>query len=106
MCVEVEDFTPNATKSSTSTCSSGRGEEVDEERDAVARPRVQRAREGLAGKTFLVGDQFTIADIMYAPYIEYAMTCRRTDLAKHPHVMAWWGRVNDRPSWTKGAGRA
>jgi glutathione S-transferase len=60
----------------------------------------------LAGKTFLVGDQFTIADITYAPYIEYAINTPAKDIfAKHANVMSWWGRVFERPSWRKTAGR-
>jgi glutathione S-transferase len=61
----------------------------------------------LAGKTFMVGDQFTIADITYAPYIDYAMMTPAKELfAKHANFMAWWGRVSERPSWMKAAGRA
>jgi glutathione S-transferase len=61
----------------------------------------------LANKKFLVGDQFTLADITFAPYIEYAMNTPAKDIfAKHPHFMAWWGRVSERPSWLKAAGRA
>ena len=58
-------------------------------------------------KAFLVGDQFTIADIAYAPYVEYGMnTDAKTIFAKHPHLTAWWNRVSERPAWRKAAGRA
>ncbi len=60
----------------------------------------------LAGKTFLVGDQFTLADIFFAPYIEYVMNTPGKDiLSKRPNMMAWWNRVSERPSWRKAAGR-
>lgn len=58
-------------------------------------------------KAFLVGDQLTLADIGYAPYLEYAMhTDAKAIIAKHPHLMAWWNRVSERPTWHKAAGRA
>lgn len=61
----------------------------------------------LTDKPFLVGDQLTIADYSFAPYIEYAMnTSAKEIFAKYPHVMAWWGRVSERPAWKKAAGRA
>lgn len=60
----------------------------------------------LAGKTYLLGDMFSLADITFAPYFEYAMmTAAKATIAKYPNVMAWWGRVSERPSWRKAAGR-
>jgi glutathione S-transferase len=60
----------------------------------------------LADKAFLVGDQFTLADICFAPYIEYAMNTPAKEIfAKHANMMAWWNRVSERPSWRKAAGR-
>jgi hypothetical protein len=26
--------------------------------------------------------------------------------AKHPHVMAWWNKISERPAWRKAAGKA
>ena len=41
------------------------------------------------------------------PYIEYAMGTPAKELfAKSPHVMAWWSKVSERPTWLKTAGRA
>jgi glutathione S-transferase len=61
----------------------------------------------LTSSQFLCGDQFTLADIGYAPYLEYAMnTAAKATIAKHPHVVAWWNRVAERPAWRKAAGRA
>jgi glutathione S-transferase len=63
--------------------------------------------QNLAGKKFLTGDQFTIADICYAPYIEYAMGSQAKDVfGKFANFTAWWGRVSERPSWKKAAGKA
>jgi glutathione S-transferase len=61
----------------------------------------------LAQTPFLAGSAFTLADICYMPYIEYAMGTPAKDiLAKHPHVMAWWNRIGERPSWRKATGKA
>jgi glutathione S-transferase len=61
----------------------------------------------LASHTFIAGDTFTLADICFMPYIEYAMnTPAKERFAKHPHVMAWWNKISERPTWRKIAGRA
>jgi glutathione S-transferase len=56
---------------------------------------------------YLAGAEFSIADICYMPYIEYAIgTPAKEILAKFPHVMTWWNRVSERPAWRKAAGKA
>jgi len=60
----------------------------------------------LAKSAFLAGDQFTLADVCFMPYFEYAMaTPVKEMIAKHPHVNAWWNKVSERPTWQKTAGR-
>ena len=62
--------------------------------------------EPLAKSPFLAGDQFTVADISYMPYIEYlASSPAKAALDKHPHVAAWWARISQRPTWGKVVGR-
>jgi glutathione S-transferase len=61
----------------------------------------------LAKGSFLVGAEFTLADVCFMPYFEYAMgTPVKAMLAKHPHVSAWWNRVSERATWQKVVGRA
>jgi glutathione S-transferase len=61
----------------------------------------------LAKHKFLAGDEMSIADICYMPYIEYTMGSPVKDMmAKYPHVQAWWNRISERPTWQKVAGRA
>lgn len=61
----------------------------------------------LAKTAFIAGDQFTLADISFAPYFEYTAATPLKDLyAKYPHVTAWWSKVSERPSWQKATGRA
>ena len=60
----------------------------------------------LAKHTYFAGDAMSLADIAFMPYVEYGMNTPAKDLfAKHPHFMAWWNRVSERPSWRKVAGR-
>ena len=47
----------------------------------------------LASSTYLAGDQFTLADVNFLPYVEYLMASPAKELfGKHAHVMAWWNR--------------
>jgi glutathione S-transferase len=59
----------------------------------------------LATVPYFAGADFSIADITFMPYVEYAMmTPVREELAKFPHLMAWWTRVSERPTWRKTVG--
>ncbi len=61
---------------------------------------------GLSKSPFLAGGQFTLADVVFMPYVEYAMgTPAKATFAKHPHVSAWWNKVSERPTWQKAVGR-
>jgi glutathione S-transferase len=54
---------------------------------------------------FLTGAEFTLADVMYMPYVEYCMaTPAKEFFSKYPNVMAWWTRVSERPAWKKAIG--
>ena len=60
----------------------------------------------LATQPFLVGDQLTLADIGYMPYLQYALTTpARATFETYPHVRAWWTRPTARPPGRKAAGR-
>lgn len=61
----------------------------------------------LAKTPLLAGETLSLADIYYMPYLEYAMgTPAKEVLGKFPHVMAWWSKLSERPTWRKTAGRA
>jgi glutathione S-transferase len=61
----------------------------------------------LAKTPFLAGETFTLADVVYMPYVDYLMGSPVKDvIAKFPHVGAWWKGVSDRPAWAKATGRA
>ena len=59
----------------------------------------------LSQQPFLAGDTFSIAEISFAPYLEYlASTPAASKIAEHPHVAAWWSAVRERPAWRKTIG--
>jgi glutathione S-transferase len=60
----------------------------------------------LGKQQYLAGDSFSLAEICWAPYMEYLAVAGGADLInKHKNVAAWWGRVSSRPSWKKVAGK-
>lgn len=59
----------------------------------------------LGKQQYLAGDSFSLAEISWAPYMEYFALSGGTELInKHKNVAAWWGRVSSRPSWKKVTG--
>lgn len=61
----------------------------------------------LAKHPFFAGETFSLADISFMPYVEYMLATPAKELfVKWPHVMAWWARVSERPSWKKVAHKA
>jgi glutathione S-transferase len=61
----------------------------------------------LAKSPFFAGEQFSIADICFMPYVEYTMGSPvKETYAKFKNFSTWWNKVSERPSWRKVAGRA
>lgn len=60
----------------------------------------------LAKQPFLAGKDFSLAEICWAPYVDYLFTMGEQGLfAPHKNVMAWWDRVSSRPSVKKAFGK-
>jgi glutathione S-transferase len=60
----------------------------------------------LAATPFIAGADFSIADICFMPYLEYGMATPAKEIfAKHPHLVAWWNKISERPAWRKTAGK-
>jgi glutathione S-transferase len=55
--------------------------------------------EGLRGRTYLVGDQLSLADISLYAYTHVAHE-GGFDLAPYPNVRGWLDRVASRPNWS------
>jgi glutathione S-transferase len=80
--------------------------------DVIARGKADAAKaldvleRELVGKEFVVGD-FSLADITYAPYLQYLFDTKAGDIiAERPNVSAWASRVLERPSWRKALGKS
>ncbi len=58
---------------------------------------------GLAGKTYLVAERFTLADLAFAPTL-VALPMLGFDLTPHANVSAWNARIRERPSFKKVVG--
>ena len=70
---------------------------------AAVLPVIDKA---LAKGPHFVGDQFTLADICYMPYTEYALNTSAKDLIlSHANFAAWWKRVSERASWKAATGK-
>jgi RNA polymerase-associated protein len=52
----------------------------------------------LAGSPYLVGSQFSLADIAYVPWIVRAEARTHLDLGRHENLRAWLGRLSERRS--------
>lgn len=56
----------------------------------------------LAVSPFFAGNDFTLADISFMPYVGYlAMSPVKDRLEARGSLSRWWARVSDRPSWKK-----
>ena len=61
----------------------------------------------LAKHPYFAGNELSLADVSFMPYVEYGMGTPLKDLfAKHPHFMAWWAKASERPGWQKATGRS
>ncbi|MFB9905676.1 glutathione S-transferase family protein [Allokutzneria oryzae] len=74
----------------------------------LARARGELARafdvadRDLAGRAYLAGDQFSLAEVSWLPYLEYLFASHGGDLVlERPNLADWWQRISSRPSWQK-----
>lgn len=103
--VETSNFTPHAMKIVYQTVfARWRGAEGDPAKIAEGRAGTLVALDvlstALADRPYLVGEQFSLADITYMPYLQYLDDGGQGDLvASRPAVAAWWERIRARPTW-------
>ena len=61
----------------------------------------------LSSTAYIAGNEFTLADIGFLPYLEYLVaTPGKELLANYPKVSAWWAKCSERPTWKKATGKA
>lgn len=108
--VEHSYFSPHAMKSVLNIWyASMAGKQPDA--DVVAKGLADATRaldvleQALVGKEYLAGT-FSLADIVYAPYLQYLQDMGiNAIVTERPNVLAWWQRVSARPSWQKAIGK-
>lgn len=55
---------------------------------------------------YLAGEQFSLADIVYLPHLDYLMaTPLQVAVSYRSNVTSWWARSSERASWRKATGR-
>lgn len=110
--VEQSNFTPHAMKIVWQQFfNKMMGKPADEAAVTEGLAGVDRAldvmEKRLAGSPFIAGEQFTLADVSYMPYLEYlAATPSFSHVADRPAVAKWWNTISARPSWQKAIGKA
>lgn len=110
MSVEQSYFTPNAMKVVMEAMFGPmRGQtprpEVIQQGIADASKALDVLDKGLEGNEYLAGS-FSLADIDYAPYMEYFVAAGGGDaVGSRSNVAAWWKRLSARPSWQLASGK-
>jgi glutathione S-transferase len=67
--------------------------------------RLDRLEAALAGRDWLVGDQYSIADLSVAPRVQmYPLVQLPLEPNRHPRVCAWLARVGARPAFRQSEG--
>jgi glutathione S-transferase len=105
MSVETSNFTPHAmTYIHQYLFAPMRGQQPDLAKIEEAKPKLERALDVLDKQLVkgphVLGDQFTLADIGFMPYVDYVMgTPGKELIAARTHVAKWWANVSQRPSW-------
>jgi glutathione S-transferase len=73
--------------------------------DALLGQRLDRPEAALAGRDWLVGDAYSIADLSVAPRVAmYPVVQLPLDPARHPKVCGWLARVTSRPAFARSEG--
>lgn len=108
--VEASYFSPHALKAVLNIFYTPKGQQPDPAVTAAGLAGTVTAldtlEKALAGKEFLA-DAFSLADICYAPYVQYLFDLAIcSGVTDRPNVAAWWGRVSARPSWQKAIAQA
>jgi glutathione S-transferase len=99
--VETENFTPHAMKFIYQSVF--KREQTPETLKTAAAGldlALEVLDKALAGGTYLAGNQLTIADICFLPYLEYlSLTEAASKVSAHPRVEAWATGLRQRPTW-------
>ena len=65
---------------------------------AIAREKLEWLNGMIEGREFIVGDRFTLADVLLYAFLEFAATVGQPLDAKLDNLQGWYTRVASRPS--------
>jgi glutathione S-transferase len=65
---------------------------------AIAREQLERLNGMIEGQEFIVGDRFTLADVLLFGFLEFGATVGQPLDAKLENLQGWYTRVASRPS--------
>lgn len=72
--------------------------EAASELKAIAQERLTWLDEQMAGKTFICGDRFTMADVLLFCFLEFGASVGQPLNEGNKNIMAWYERVGSRAS--------
>jgi glutathione S-transferase len=106
---EIAKRTPNQSYADTAVhvLTTPRNDALVKDRQLLLLEKMQQMENRLAdGRTWLLGDQFTLADIALAPRLDMFPAVGISDLyQRFPRIGAFMARMKARPSWEKSAVR-
>jgi len=72
--------------------------EASAELKAMAQDKLDWLNEQLAGKQFVCGDRFSLADILLYAFVEFGAAVGQPLTESHGNIKAWFDRVGTRPT--------
>ena len=99
--LEVEIFVVNYLRHALMYPPEKRRPELAEEALKVLPAPLKVLDDALAGKDYLVGNRFSVADINVSTVLLLADIYKQIGVDKYGNVMAWLNRVAARPAWQK-----
>lgn len=99
--LEVEIFVVNYLRHAVMYPPEKRRPELAEEALRVLPAPLKVLDDALAGKDYLVGNRFSVADINVSTVLLLADIYKQIGVDKYGNVMAWLNRVAARPAWQK-----
>jgi glutathione S-transferase len=65
-------------------------------------PALDAAERRLAESPYFAGEEFSLADVHWMPYIEYLVQIGEGEpVLQREHLAAWWDRVSGRGTWQR-----
>ena len=99
--LEVEIFVVNYLRHAVMYPPEKRRPELVKEATDILPAPLKVLNDSLAGKDYLVGNRFSVADINVATVLLLADIYKQIGVDQYPNIMAWLNRVSARPAWQK-----